>query len=111
MTAGQFIDAVLAVECDAAAMRAFFDAYVDFLLTTDIRPSVDGDEVLTVARDIARSGIGWCFGEGMDPACVRMWRETTGAEHPAGRIEEMSNEEIFQSGMRLGTESKGKLEG
>jgi hypothetical protein len=75
-TVGQFVRAVLAIETLDEA-RAFYGEYFAYL-----RAKGYCDER---AVTIARSNIGWCFGEGMTEVQVRMWHEVCGAEHPIFR--------------------------
>jgi hypothetical protein len=83
------------------AMLVFFSHYVDALRETG--------QTLEEAVTTARATIGWAYGEGMPPERVRMWRAATGAEHPAGTIEDMTLDEIFEAGKRWGAASKGDL--
>lgn len=72
-TMGDFVRAVLAIQ-DAGEARAFYDSYIVWL---DARP-----DRLTTVEGVARSNIGWCYGEGMTPEHIAMWKQATGAAHP-----------------------------
>lgn len=91
-TIGDFINAVLRIDNPETA-KAFFDEYVAWIPThfTDERVTKSP----TGALDAARSNIGWCYGEGMKSERVAMWRQVTGSEHPIGKIDQMTPEQIF----------------
>jgi hypothetical protein len=70
---GDLIGAIMAVDNDADARR-FYDGYV-----VSIR---EVGKTKELPADVARSNIGWCFGEGMEPDRIAMWRRVCDAVHP-----------------------------
>ena len=72
-TIGELAGAVLSIASPRVAVK-FYEGYLEYL---QIRGKSRGR-----AEEIARSNIGWCFGEGMAPSRVEMWVETCQAYHP-----------------------------
>src|SRR4051812_10595757 len=89
------IKAVLKIKNETDA-RDFFDGYMDHLKIVE-----SSDRALSIAR----SNIGWCFGEGMSPDKITMWRRVCEAAHPALRFSPEGNppsaDECLQAGMEL----------
>jgi hypothetical protein len=105
-TIGDLCSAVLEIKDRAKAAR-FYRGYVRWLRKRrDLEAS---------AENVAKTNIGWVFGEGMSPIHQRMWYEVVGAEHPVFGTTLASNNpptytEKLESGMRIGKASKeGKM--
>lgn len=92
-TIGEFISAVFSVE-NAEDAKEFYDGYLEYLHKL---PELEGDP-----ERIARSNIGWCFGEGMASEKIRMWNEVCGASHPVFGTGIPSAEEALKAGMKIG---------
>ncbi len=73
-TIGEFINAVLRVETEAQA-KEFYAGYLAY--QSGYHPGDPKED-----ERVARSNIGWCFGEGMAPDRVAMWSRIVGASHP-----------------------------
>jgi hypothetical protein len=94
------IRAILWIDEETDA-KAFFEGYVAYINKT---------KPIGEALKVARNNIGWCFGEGMTPEQVLMWRRTCEAAHPMLRYDEDGNppspEESFQTGIEWGEKIK-----
>jgi len=103
-TIGDLISAVMAIDnkTDAAL---FYRGYVEWLKNPP--PGVEKNEIDN-PEQVAKSNIGWCFGEGMDDKMIEMWNKVTGASHPVFGSMTPTPEEAFQAGMKMGEESKKK---
>ena len=88
-TIGELVDAVLSVSSPKDATE-FYEGYLEYL------------QVLGKSRgraeEIAKSNIGWCFGEGMAPDRVEMWVETCQAYHPIFGSTIPTAEEAYKTG-------------
>jgi hypothetical protein len=96
---GDFIRAVLAIHT-APEARVFYDGYTDWL--RERNPGTSDDEIAAIAR----SNIGWCYGEGMPTLDMDMWREVCGAAHPVFGTTMPSAEEAFRMGQELGEKGR-----
>ena len=76
-TIGELIGAIFAIDNDSDARR-FFDDYVAWMTAL---PAEDRSPTGT-ADEVAKSNIGWAFGEGMAAERIAMWRNICGAAHP-----------------------------
>lgn len=77
-TIGDLVRAILAIDNDEDAARLYRGHVEDIQTQMD-----DGKwEGQGSAVDAAKSNIGWCYGEGMAPERIEMWRRVTGAVHP-----------------------------
>jgi hypothetical protein len=99
-TIGHLIDAIMSIDNEVEA-REFYESYVKWIQEHEEprRTSV------FLPGQVAAQNIGWCFGEGMAPERIAMWRRATPAAHPVLPITEDSTpsaEECFEAGMRLG---------
>ena len=74
-TIGDIVGATMKIT-DPGDARLFFEGQVAWLMK---RFSKTKEEAMYVAR----SNIGWCFGEGMKKELVAMWNQTVKASHPA----------------------------
>lgn len=92
-TMGEVISAVLKIDTPEAATE-FYAEYVADLQQNNGRS-------LEAAASIARSNIGWCFGEGMSEERKKMWKKVTGAKHPVLRRSSPSLEETVAAGVAL----------
>jgi hypothetical protein len=80
--------------------KTFFDGYVKVLSEVpEEKRNWDADRT---AADVARSNIGWFFGEGMSPEKIKMWSEVTGASHPAFGISTPTPQEALEIGLKMG---------
>ena len=77
-TIGDLIQAVLEID-NEADMALFYQGAVEDTQDQMTQGKWQGQGT---AQDTARSNIGWCYGEGMDPERIAMWRRVTQAEHP-----------------------------
>lgn len=95
---GDFITAVLAID-DTDDARRFRDGYLEIMAADGVSPER--------AQELASANIGWCYGEGMAPERVVMWRATTGAVHPVfgSMVTPPTPEEALEAGRRLGESS------
>ena len=88
---GELIRAVFSIYTKEDAL-SFYEGYVKYLEKFP--------ENKDKAGQIARSNIGWCFGEGMKPDLIRMWSEVCNASHPIfGRVMPTA-EEAFSLGAK-----------
>jgi hypothetical protein len=96
-TLRDLVRAVLAIS-EPADARRFFEGYVEHLAARGRWSSLDP------VLKIARTNIGWCFGEGMTKERRWMWVVATGASHPIfGMMEDdPSPESAFEAGRRMG---------
>ena len=103
-TIGQLIHAVLAIHNEADA-KLFYDGYVEWI---EVSPETDARYT---SVQVARMNIGWCFGEGMSPDKVKMWREVCNAFHPVfGSMEApVTPEEAISQGIKMGKGTGKKL--
>ena len=92
-TIGEFISAVFTVE-NAEDAKEFYDGYLEYLHK---QPDLEGEP-----KRIARSNIGWCFGEGMVLEKIKMWSRTCGASHPVFGTGIPSPKEAFEAGKKMG---------
>lgn len=92
-TIGEFISAIFSIE-DETDAKALYDGYLDYL-----RQQAD---IGGTPEDIARSNIGWCFGEGMVPERIKMWVKVCGASHPVFGTTVPSLQEAFSEGVKRG---------
>lgn len=93
-TIGELYSAVLDIDNDEDARR-FFGGYVEWLAG---RPDCDDPEA------VAKSNIGWIFGEGMAQDRIAVWVRAVDAAHPVfGKMTiKPTVEEALQAGMNLG---------
>jgi hypothetical protein len=94
-TIGDFIRAVMAVTDEANAAK-FYEGYLAYL---EARPDREQP-----AEEVAKSNIGWCFGEGMKPEHRTMWQNVCNAEHPVFGARTPTPEEAFDAGVAAGKE-------
>ena len=94
-TVGDLYDAVFSVDNDEDA-RQFFAGYVAWLAARD---DLNDDP-----KKIARSNIGWMFGEGMAQDRIAMWVRCTDSAHPilGTMVGQLSPEELIETGRRFG---------
>lgn len=77
-TIGDFISECLSIDNERDA-KAFFKnqkAYVQHQIDERTWESKNN------AEEATRMNIGFCFGEGMAPERIAMWKKATGAAHP-----------------------------
>ncbi len=92
-TIGDFVQAVLAItDPDDACL--FYEGCVSHLASQP--------DLTDTPEAIAKSNIGWCFGEGMGSLYVHMWREVCQATHPIFGPTQPSPEEAFAAGIEAG---------
>ncbi|MBU2051259.1 MAG: hypothetical protein KKH61_20120 [Gammaproteobacteria bacterium] len=89
---GEFIRAVLSVNSPEDA-KGFYQGYLEYLS----KFHKTEEEV----ERVARSNIGWCFGEGMSTEKIKMWSET-GSNHPVFGLSIPTLKEAFRAGIKLG---------
>jgi hypothetical protein len=77
-TVGDLMSAILSIDNDDDARRFFEGAVADIQWQIDHGLWQGHNDAITSAQ----SNIGWCYGEGMPPERVAMWRRVTGAVHP-----------------------------
>lgn len=92
-TIGDFYNAVLNIH-DGAEARAFYEQYVEHNMTHAMDERYRTPEG---AAALARSNIGWVFGEGMPQEDVIMWAEACGAEHPIFGTMRPTTEQAFEA--------------
>jgi hypothetical protein len=97
-TISDFIGAVLDIAAEADA-RKFYNGYLEAARHDS---GIEGE----AAEKLARSNIGWCFGEGMSPERIEMWSRVCGAAHPVFGTKTPSPEEAFAAGLKLGKEHR-----
>lgn len=90
-TIGELCSAVFVIETDADARR-FFVGYAEWLSR---QPDLSDDPF-----DVAKSNIGWFFGEGMSKYRIEMWVRACGAIHPVFGIAMPDLKEAFDAGMK-----------
>jgi len=95
-TIGDFISAVFKINNKADA-ALFYRGYLEWLSKL---PKKEKSGKLT-DEQVAKSNIGWCFGEGMDSKMIKMWNKVTGAAHPIFGAMTPTPEEAFKAGMKL----------
>lgn len=106
-TLGDLATAILEIKDRAKAAR-FYRGYVRWLRKRR--------DLEAPAENVAKTNIGWVFGEGMSPIHQRMWNEVVGAEHPVFGTALASDRpptftEKLESGIRIGEASgKGKTQ-
>jgi hypothetical protein len=83
----------------AKEARSFYDGYVEWI--TNEKGSKSAATVAK-AEQIARSNIGWFFGEGLAPKKIAMWTEACGASHPIFGTKMPGPEEAFKKGLEMG---------
>ena len=91
-TIGDFVRATMKIE-DEETSKAFYEGCVEFYM--------DLGNSETYAEEVARSNIGWCFGEGMKPELIALWSKICGAAHPVFGTMTPTSEEAFQAGKDL----------
>lgn len=99
------ISAVLKIDNPEDAIR-FYEGYVEFLSFKIGSHPATVEDARTRAERIARSNIGWCFGEGMTEERMAMWATATGATHPVFGQGKLTLEEIFKRGVEMGEKWK-----
>ena len=89
-TIGDLMNAIWSVESEGE-MRPFFDGYVVYLQGRDDCDNPEG---------VARSNIGWMFGEGMAQDRIELWVRTTQSSHPilGTMVRSFSPDELMQQG-------------
>jgi hypothetical protein len=94
-TIGDFIRACMEIDTESDAQR-FYTGYVENMTK---HGTTSHDPV-----DVARSNIGWCFGEGMAPKKIAMWRQVCDAAHPVfGSYEKPPTlQESYDAGLTIG---------
>lgn len=92
-TMGDCVGAIMAIDSIGDA-RAFFGGYVKWILDNTETKS------RSEAERIARSNIGFCYGEGMSPYRIAMWKEACDAEHPIFGATMPTPEKAFAEGVR-----------
>jgi len=98
-TLGHLIGAIISIDNEADA-REFYESYVEW-----IRAHEKETTSTFLPAQVAAQNIGWCFGEGMAPERIAMWRRATPAYHPVLPLTEddvPSAEDCFEAGKRLG---------
>lgn len=95
-TLGDLIGAVLSID-NAYDARDFYEGLVEYYSSLPL------GAIKRSADEVARSNIGWCFGEGMAAARRAMWREVCDAAHPVFGAMETSPtpEEALQAGIEM----------
>ncbi|KKL19293.1 hypothetical protein LCGC14_2466930, partial [marine sediment metagenome] len=74
--------------------KKFYQGYLGFL---EQFPETKGDK-----ERVARSNIGWCFGEGMTPDKIKMWSTVCEASHPVFGTTVPTSEEALEAGIKHG---------
>jgi hypothetical protein len=102
-TIGDFVSAVMKIDnkTDAAL---FYRGYLEWLSKLP-KKEKEGSENLT-DEQVAKSNIGWCFGEGMSSKKIEMWNKVTGAVHPIFGTMIPTPEEAVKAGMKIGAKLK-----
>src|ERR1035437_2614466 len=92
-TIGHLIGAIMSIhnQTDAQEFRESYLAWVKEH-PTDSRYTPE---------QMVNMNIGWCFGEGMDPKDIAMWR-VLGGTHPIFGTALPTPEKVFQMGVELG---------
>ena len=100
-TMGHVMDAVFRIRNPEDAAR-FYRGYVEYLKTkVDLDPGGS-------AEQIAKSNIGFCFGEGMPSKLIAMWIKVCGATHPVFGTTLPTPEEAFRLGQKMGEKMRKK---
>ena len=107
-TMGAVVEAVLSIHT-AKEARLFFDGYVKDILNSKERSTERFSDRLGSPEAIARSNIGWCFGEAMSDKDRRMWIKTCDAAHPAFGRKMPNPREAFEIGKRMGRRMAKKV--
>lgn len=100
-TIGDLMGAIFAIDNPEDAL-CFYESYIAWMETL---PAEDRSEQYTTAQ-VARSNIGWCFGEGMDSDRIAMWNTVTGAAHPVFGTMTPTPQEAFAAGLELGEQQR-----
>jgi hypothetical protein len=93
-TIGELISTVLAIDNEKDATKFF----QDFLMWAER----DTNSSLYAPLERVKADIGWCFGEGMSPERIAMWRKVCGAAHPIFGTEIPTAEKAYQMGIKIG---------
>lgn len=96
-TVGDLVAAVMRIDRVADALR-FYHGYLAWLTAL---PAESRSERYT-PQQVARSNIGWCFGEGMDRDRIAMWHAVTGAAHPLFGVMDVTPDGAYRAGLKLG---------
>lgn len=99
-TIGDFMGAVMAIDKPEHA-RLFFDGYIEQL--TEVY-----GKSKTAATSIARSNVGWCFGEGMPKKQMDMWVAACEASHPVFGTAMPTAVQAFEAGLKMGEGKRGE---
>jgi hypothetical protein len=98
-TMGDCVQAIMAIDSINSA-RSFYEGYVEWLLdNAEFESQSDAERV-------AKSNIGFCYGEGMSPDRIAMWKEACSAEHLLFGATMPTPEEAFAEGVKRGSMSK-----
>jgi hypothetical protein len=102
-TIGDFIRAVLRIDNPEDARR-FYQGCVAY---TQAQIDSGKWEARHTPIEAANANIGWCFGEGMAPERITMWREVSGACHPVFGISLPSSPQAaFDAGVQHARNTK-----
>lgn len=101
-TIGDLVRAILSIHDEAEAAE-FYRTYVEYIKVVN---------QLDPPENVAKSNIGWCFGEGMAPKEIAMWRKVCGASHPIfGSMTPLpSSEDAINAGLKAGQELRANQE-
>jgi hypothetical protein len=101
-TIGAFVSAVL--EIDNAVDAAEFHAGYLAFMRNGMEAGLPGFDPRYDPIHVAKANIGWCFGEGMAPERMAMWRDVCEAEHPVfgAMTVPPTPEEAFRAGLNMG---------
>lgn len=103
-TIGDIVRATLTIKTEADARR-FYEGQIDWLLKR-FKEKFKGNR--EEAAVVARSNIGWCFGEGMGQDRIDMWNRTTKAFHPGFGTQIPTPAEAFAAGKAMGEAARAK---
>jgi hypothetical protein len=98
-TMGDCVQAIMAIDSINSA-RSFYEGYVEWIIDNT------GVESRSEAELVAESNIGFCYGEGMSPDRIAMWKEACSAEHPLFGATMPTPEEAFAEGVKRGSMAK-----
>jgi hypothetical protein len=93
------IGAVVFSTKTAKEALAFYEGYVEWI--TNEKGS-KAPATVAKAEQIARSNIGWFFGEGLPAKRIALWTEACGASHPVFGTKVPSPEVAFKKGLEMG---------
>jgi hypothetical protein len=108
-TIGTFIKAVFMVGNEKDA-REFIEGEIAYILKNSTDPMLHQEDPKMnrlEAIKIARSNIGWCFGEGMDKEKIAMWIKATQSSHPVFGTRIPTSDQAFNAGKKIGKAIRG----